>query len=829
VIRETAGGKLRERRRGFSSASARIGVRIAVLAFTAAAVLLASWLAVRRGPLGTTLAAAPPVAAAQGPTVIDVGPAILHENVIRLGMNLGNQDRYDSQQILKNLINENPGFEGRQWQTVLQCGKVTSGSCTDAGNQGAWPDGFLDGGTYEVLTGAAVGETGPILHSTASSSQVGTTIQFAQTAKPLGKDDFIAVRKVMKGDAAGGWGTYLTNGATVTTEYDDLSPRSPGSQALRIDATASNQFAAVSAGIDTTGGRSYVQLRGPYRLRFRAKGIGGGMSLTVNLERFGTPGMLFDQKIVLSRAWQDYTVDFDAHEPTRAVGALLLRFNVNGSALLLDDVSLEEATSNGTAFRDDVVATLQRLRPGVLRYMDSGQNFGSSLDNMLAPMEARQRSGFNRYGTSTYQIPTGLHDFLVLCEKLGAEPWYTMQLGMSTQEAANIMEYLGGPVTTRYGATRAALGHPVPWTQTFPRIHLEFGNEAWNTAQPGATMPISPAYAGRANLIFRTIRSSKWYSAGRFNLVANTQAVWDGRTIELLQTLREADMLDIGPYLFNTFADDSSIEHIFGPMFAEPQLLDSTVDGYDHLQAHAAATAEHPVHLAVYEVNMGTTVGTASQASIDATVPSVGAGITVIEHELLMLRDLGITVQNTFQLGGGDYPFDNTADRSKHETTPLWGVVVDMGGATNRVRPVFLAQQLVNQAIRPNMLTTSISGDNPTWNQPHSANDNFSLDKVHELQSFAFADAASTTLVLINLSRGSARAVGLAGACAPRGHVTVQTLTSARITDSNELQENVKIVTREERNVVPGTSVFTLPPFSITSLSSSNAGCVPVR
>jgi len=806
-----------------------IGVFAGILVGVGIGALFVTWLAVHRKlrwPLVTIMAAAPPAAAAQGPTVINVSPVILHENVIRLGMNLGSENYYDSQQILKNLIADNPGFEGQQWLSVLQCGRATPTSCTDAGNQGAWPEGFLDGGTYEVLTGAAAGETGPILHSTGASGQVGTTVQFAQTAKPLGKDDLIAVRTVFKGDGIGGWGTYITGGATVTTEYKDLSPRTPGSQALRINAFGPDQFVAVTAGIDTGGSHSYVQMRGPYRIRFRAKCVSGFHSITVTLQRTGA-GDLFSQTVPLSGTWQDYSLDFDVHEPTRALGTALLHFNILNAEVLLDDVSLEEATSNGTAFRDSVVATLQRLKPGVLRYMDSGQNFGSSLDNMLAPAMARQRSGFNRYTTSTYGVAIGLHDFLVLCEKLGTEPWYTMQIGMSTQEAANIIEYLGGPVTTKYGAMRAALGHPVPWTETFARIHLEYGNEAWNTAQPGATITDSAAYASRTNLIFGTIRGSKWFSASRFNLIANTQAAWDGRTIELLKTMREADTIDIGPYLFNTFADDSSIEHIFGPMFAQPQRLDSTVDGYDHLQAHDAATAEHPVHLAVYEVNMGTTAGTASQASIDATVPSVGAGITVLEHELLMLRDLGITVQNTFQLGGGDYHFDNTAGTNKHETTPLWGVVVDMGGATNRVRPVFLAEQLVNQAIRPKMLTASISGYNPTWDQPHTANDNFSLDKVHELQSFAFSDTASTTLIVFNLSRTSARTVGLGGACAPQGHVTVQTLTSAKITDNNELQENVKIVTREEQNVVPGTSVFTLPPFSMTSFSSSNAGCVP--
>ena len=770
------------------------------------------------------MAAAPPATiAAQGPTVINVSPVILHQNVIRLGMNLGSQTNYDSQQILKNLISENPAFEGIQWQSVLQCGKVTPTSCTSGG---VWPEGFLDGGTYEVLTGSAAGESGSILHSAGKDD---ITVQLAQLTKPLGNGDSIAVRKIIKGDGGGGWNKYTSNGATISTEYNDLSPRTPGTQAIRINASGSG-FASLSSIFDAMNNRSYVRMHGHYLVRFRAKLIRGANSVSVNVHREGsTDGPFVDRPVPLSNTWQDYTLEFDAQEPPRAVGAVALVFSASNTELLLDDVSLEEATTNGTAFRDDVVATLQRLNPGVLRYMDSSLNAGSSLDNMLAPSQARQRSGFNTYTTSTGGVPIGLHDFLVLCEKLGTEPWYTMQLGMSTQEAANIMEYLGGPVTTKYGATRAALGHPVPWTQTFPRIHLEFGNEAWNTAFPGAAMPDSAAYAGRTNVIFKAIRSSKWYSAGRFNLIANTQVVWPGRTMDLLKTMREEDMLDIGPYLFNTFADDSSIEHIFGPMFAEPQYLDDTVDGYVHQQAHIAATADHPVHLAVYETNLGTVSGTVSQASINATVPSLGAGIVAIEHQLLMLRDLGITLQNTYQLGHGDFPFTNTTGTNKNETTSPWSAVVDMGGPTNRVRPVFLAQQLANQAIRPTMLMTSIAGENPDWVQPTSPNDNVAMDKVQELQSFAFADSASSTLIVVNLSRTSAHTVRLAGSCAPQGHVTVQTLTSNKITDNNELQENVKTVAREEQNVVPGTSAFTLPPFSITSFSSSNAGCTPTK
>ena len=615
-------------------------------------LLLITWAAVHRKlrwPLLTMIAAAPHPAAsqspaAQGPTVIEVSQTILREDVIRLGMNLGGESYYDSQQILRNLVSQNPGFEGGQWQTVLQCGAVTPTSCTDAANNGSWTEGFLDGGTFEVISGAAVGQTGTIQHSSAASGQIGTTIQFAAPNPKLAAKDFIVVRHLIPGHATEGWSEYVNGGATIKGEFKDLSPRTPGQQAVRISASRPGQYAGLSTFFDAATAHSYLQLRGPYVLRFRAKGVGGGKSLIVKVSR-ATPGSedsLFQQTVQLSGDWQDYTLNFNAMESTRAVGSVGLAFSVGNAEVLLDDVSLEEATSNGTAFRNDVVATLQRLKPGVLRYMDSGENFGSSLDNMLAPAQARKRSGYNRYSTTTNQAAIGLHDFLVLCEKLGTQPWYSMQLGMSVKEGTNLMEYLGGPVTTKYGAVRAALGHPVPWTRTFPMIHLEYGNEAWNTAQPGASIDDPAIYAGRATTIFQAMRASKWYPDGHFNLIANGQAVWAGRTVQLLQTMQGADTIDIGPYNFNTFADDSSIEHIFGPMFAEPQFLDDSVNGYVHQQAHAAATGVHPVHLAVYETNIGTTEGTASQASINATVPSVGAGIASIEHELLMLRDLGV-------------------------------------------------------------------------------------------------------------------------------------------------------------------------------------------
>ena len=154
-----------------------------------------------------------------------------------------------------------------------------------------------------------------------------------------------------------------------------------------------------------------------------------------------------------------------------------LRFQVAGASAYLDDVSLTPVTAaagNVTAFRDEVVSTLRTLHPGVLRYMDdAGPAFGSSIDNMLATPFARQRSGSSESSAEEDEIPLGLHEFLQLCQTLGAEPWYVLPAGISPAEMQNLIQYLGGAASTPYGSIRAGLGQGTPWTSIFPTIHLE--------------------------------------------------------------------------------------------------------------------------------------------------------------------------------------------------------------------------------------------------------------------------------------------------------------------------------------------------------------------
>ncbi len=754
-------------------------------------------------------------------TRITLGPEVLHAGVKRFGINLSGQTFYDSGQMLRNLIFRNPGFEGETWQTILQCKTATATTCTDKDRYSTWPAGFLNGAQYEVLSGRAKGSTGEILRSAAAGKDAGVEITLAKPSSAPNVGDFVLVRLEKPGEARSGWWTTVTGGAALATERKDLSSHSPGKQALRIEAGGAGQTASVASFFDTTAGRSFVQLQGRYTVSFRAKGLEGARMLTFKVERLATSSgnhSFLSKSIKLDPTWQDYSFSFFAAENGSAIGPADLTFTFSETSALLDDVALVASAGpgNSTAFRDEVVQTLRDLKPGVLRYMDNGTDFGSSLDNMLAAPFARLRAGYSTQQTIQEDIPIGLHEFLQLAQAVGAEPWFSMPAAISPGEAASLIEYLAGDPETSYGARRAALGQRTPWTKVFPLIHLELGNEQWNGGSfPGATLDDPIAFAARAQEVFAGARREASFDPARFDLVLGTWAAVPWWTLQELSANTNSDSVAIAPYLFSDFLDATSTEAIFGPMLAQPEQIDSRPGGVVYEQAKAIAKRPHSPQLAVYEVNLGTMNGSASitQEDLDRTVPSLGTGLAVADHMLLMLRDQGVTTQCLFALPEFQNPFRSPGAK---KTMPLWGSVVDMGGESNRRRPTFLAEQLINEALLPVMLTTHVVGD-PTWNQPLSDNDKVELPRAHLIQSFAFRDGDHLSLILLNLSRSQSLPVQFEGSLEPRGDVEEKLLTSAHISDSNEKEATVSIRANRLHSFNPRTP-YLLAPFSLTVL-----------
>jgi hypothetical protein len=756
-------------------------------------------------------------------TNFEIGTTVQRSQVKHLGVNLSGDNYYDSGQMFRNLIFGNPGFEGETYQTIMQCVAVTATSCTDSDIYNVWPANFLQGATFQVISGTASGVTGTITSSTAASQSgnIGVIFNFAATSTPLAVNNWLIVQMTVPGNAQAGWWPTTSGGATLSTDTTDIAPDSPGKQALEINASGSGQSAVIDSYFDSTTGRSFVQLNGTYTLAFKAKGLSGNNQLNVSVIRqmSSQNETLFNQTVTLTGQWQDYTYSFNAAEDGTYIGTVAVSFSVAGASMYLDDASLTEAAAPGnpTAYRNAVVNTLKSLQPGVLRYMTL-TDYGTSIDNVIAVPFARQRAGWSPGATEQGEVPMGLEEFLVLCQTVGAEPWYTMPGGISPNDMQNLIQFLAGDASTPYGAKRAALGQTAPWTSVFPVIHLELGNEMWNTIYYGEGISDPVVYGTRAATIFAAARSSASFNASNFDLIMGSWATQPTWTQQELASSSGYDSVDAAPYLFNSLNDYSSNEAIFGPMFAQPEEVDSNASGYMAQQAQAASGGSTPANLAVYEVNLSTTSGTASQSVVNQVVGGLGAGIAVADHMLLMIRDLGITTQNMFALSEYQNAFSNS--QNANETMPLWGSVIDMGGETNLKRPQYLAEQLANSAILPTMLTTMVSGANPTWNQALSTNDSIQLANAHYLQPFAFTDGTHYSVVVFNLSRSGSLPVTFSGTNAPTGTVLISQFTSTNPTDNNEgLTSSTPVVNAPTQTSVanfnPATS-YSLPPYSMT-------------
>jgi len=95
----------------------------------------------------------------------------------------------------------------------------------------------------------------------------------------------------------------------------------------------------------------------------------------------------------------------------------------------------------------------------------------------------------------------GVDDFLEFCRLIGAEPYIAVNAGLGdAHSAAEEVEYVNGPVTSRLGRLRAENGHPEPYGVKIWGV----GNEMYGPWQWGH-MP-STQYPEKHNLIVEAMR-----------------------------------------------------------------------------------------------------------------------------------------------------------------------------------------------------------------------------------------------------------------------------------------------------------------------------------
>ena len=750
------------------------------------------------------------------PTEVQLTDRVQVARVKRLGVNLGAYDPKGAEQILANLV-PNPGFEPGTFASLWLAGRGSgAGILWPAGwgeARGAHAPGFWDGARYEVLSGEALGSTGVVRHFSHEAARY--RFDLGDPGLALRPGDVVVTRRIFAG-AQGMPG--------VVPAVDTRNPYS-GRQSLRLEPGASLRLLLDSAWRD--GDRSSGPLRtvqGHWRVRFRGRGAVGTERVRVRFGRESEAPFLAAE-IALSKAWDrkvPHQLSFAVAPGTdpalhrlgrRKHPALVFRLTApadNAGSIWIDELELRPGPGEGM-FAAPLVARLSELRPGILRFW-AGQ-LGDRIDTLLRVPFLRGASGFRPDRATPRRWSYGLHEFLQLCRTVGAEPWLVIPATASRSGLRELVAYLGA-AQGEAAQRRAARGQRAPWTRVFAKIHLEWGNEEWGSAQPGDPAAGASVSGGVrlgkiASNRLAVLRQAPGFDAAKMQLVIGGQAARPERQREIAAHARGYDAVALAPY-FGQLAVWQRDEDVFGPLFARP--LFEVAQGRLWQSRQALPSDKE---LALYEINFHTT-SPRSRVPIarrNAFVAGAAGALVLPFSMLTYQKRLGIVDQCAFTTVDFSYPF--RPRRGPDDWVRIWGLLRDLA-ATGRARPTWLGLELANRAIRGDAVETRHGGARPGWTQ-WPRNGVTRATWVDAVQSFGFRDGRSQALVLLNLDLAKPHTVRLHLPAAPLGPARLLRIEPASLWDTNEVRENVHLVSSMLKEFRDGVSMR-LPPHSIRAL-----------
>jgi alpha-L-arabinofuranosidase len=296
------------------------------------------------------------------------------------------------------------------------------------------------------------------------------------------------------------WSVTPSQNASLTTEHP-LSSASPHSLKLQAPATLINEG---FWGIAVKAGESY-------KLSFYLRGYKGPVTASL---KSGSQSLASHQFNALGGDWQKYEYTF-IPEATSDTAKFVVEFGAKGTAYI-DFVSLFPVRTfhnRPNGLRNDIATLIDSLHPSFVRWPGGCFVEGITIEsapnwkNTIGKLEDRPGT-FSPWGYWSSD-GFGYHEYLQFCEDIHADALFVFNAGTSCeyrsgtsvpdssltpyiQDALDAIEYATGPVTSKWGAVRAANGHPA----AFPLKYVEVGNE-----QHG------PVYARRYNLFYDAIHA----------------------------------------------------------------------------------------------------------------------------------------------------------------------------------------------------------------------------------------------------------------------------------------------------------------------------------
>lgn len=301
-----------------------------------------------------------------------------------------------------------------------------------------------------------------------------------------------------------GW-EYVTEGfgyGKISVETTaPLHQNNPHYLVLTIEEPGQKGIGVINTGYDGI----YVKTGQQYNFSIFARLLSDStIPLSISLQ--GAKGQVYGETSIRpdSKDWKKYTAVITAGN-TDTAAKLVVLAKAKGS-LALDVISLfpqHTFKDRTNGLRADLAQKIADLHPKFMRFPGGCLVHGDGLGNMyrwkntIGPVEQRieQRDIWNYHQTAGL----GYFEYFQFCEDIGAKPLPVVAAGVScqnsggtwsiggtgqrgfpmdqmddyVQEVLDLIEYANGPVSSTWGAKRAAAGHPAPFNLQYVGI----GNE----------------------------------------------------------------------------------------------------------------------------------------------------------------------------------------------------------------------------------------------------------------------------------------------------------------------------------------------------------------
>lgn len=441
----------------------------------------------------------------------------------------------------------------------------------------------------------------------------------------------------------------------------------------------------------------------------------------------------------------------------------------------VDQVSLLPGDVMPGGARHDVFEKIKAVKPAFIRW--PGGNVAQDYRWLWGVGPRDERFTWANLSWKNEPEPSdfGTDEFILFSRAVGAEPSITVNVegrGATVEEAAAWVEYCNGSATSKYGAMRAANGHPTPFGVKF----WEVGNEIWGDWVRGHSD--ADTYARNYNRYSKAMRavdpSIKLIAVGDNNMNWNRTVLRAaGQNIDYLAIHHYYGRSEMAGDPLNLMARPLFLERFYGQV---DQLLREIVPG-------------RPIKLAINE--WGLDLPVERQYSMESAL-------------------YGARLMNVFERRGDVVEMSAVSDLVNG-----WpGGIIQAGRQRLFVSPVYLVNLLYSENRGDERLTANVSS--PAFDTSKEGKNVPHLDAVVSRTS----DGRKIFIKAVNTNPSSAltTTINVQGAL-PGARAEIKTVTARSLATSNDFARPDAVFIRNTTARSGRSFVVILPKHSVTVIS----------